>query len=113
MLNTENKNFLVVNAFAVRPFGGNPAGIFPHAEGLSDEEMQLIARQLNLVETVFVFRGTEPNVDRHLRYFTPLKELPIAGHPTSRHGSHWCMKAKCYPPNAQLIPRRHNPDSRI
>jgi trans-2,3-dihydro-3-hydroxyanthranilate isomerase len=82
MLSSENRNFLVVNAFADRSFGGNPAGIFPHAEGLADEEMQLIARQLNLVETVFVFRGTEPNVDRHLRYFTPLKELPIAGHPT-------------------------------
>jgi trans-2,3-dihydro-3-hydroxyanthranilate isomerase len=39
MLRAENRNFLVVNAFADKPFGGNPAGIFPHAEGLSDEEM--------------------------------------------------------------------------
>ena len=82
MLSSENRNFLVVNAFADRSVGGNPAGIFPHAEGLADEEMQLIARQLYLVETVFVFRCAEPNVDRHLRYFNPLKELPIAGHPT-------------------------------
>jgi trans-2,3-dihydro-3-hydroxyanthranilate isomerase len=82
MLNTENRKFLVVNAFADKPFGGNPAGVFPNADGLSDNEMQLIARQLNLVETVFVFPSNESDVDYCLRYFTPLKELPIAGHPT-------------------------------
>lgn len=78
----DNRDYLVVNAFANEPFGGNPAGVFPAAEGLTDLEMQRIARQLNLVETVFVFPADEPDVDRHLRYFTPLKELPVAGHPT-------------------------------
>ena len=78
----DNRDYLVVNAFANESFGGNPAGIFPVAEGLSDWEMQKIARQLNLVETAFVFSSREPGVDRHLRYFTPLKELPVTGHPT-------------------------------
>lgn len=82
MINTANNRFLVVNAFAEDRFGGNPAGVFTKAEGLTDEEMQLIARQLNLVETVFVFKEDHPGIDRRLRYFTPNKELPIAGHPT-------------------------------
>lgn len=82
MIDFDNRDYLVVNAFAVEPFGGNPAGVFPEAEGLSEPEMQRIARQLNLVETVFVFPDPEPGVDRRLRYFTPAQELPIAGHPT-------------------------------
>lgn len=75
-------DFYVVNAFAGEPFKGNPAGVFPDATGLSDRQMQDIARQLNLVETVFVFGSETEDVDVKLRYFTPLKELPIAGHPT-------------------------------
>ena len=74
--------FFVVNAFADKPFGGNPAGVFPKADGLTDEQMQAIAKQLNLVETVFVLKSNAPDVDFQLRYFTPHKELPIAGHPT-------------------------------
>lgn len=82
MNNQDNRKYLVVNAFAEESFGGNPAGVFPTADGLSDEDMRNIARQLNLVETVFVFSSEEPGVNRHLRYFTPTKELPVAGHPT-------------------------------
>lgn len=72
--------FYVVNAFANHPFGGNPAGVFPVAKGLTEELMQSIAKQLNLVESVFVLPSTE--ADFELRYFTPHNELPIAGHPT-------------------------------
>jgi len=72
--------FYVVNAFASNPFGGNPAGVFPFAKGLTEKLMQSISKQLNLVETVFVLPSTE--ADFELRYFTPHKELPIAGHPT-------------------------------
>ncbi|MBL7663308.1 PhzF family phenazine biosynthesis protein [bacterium] len=74
--------FYVVNAFANQPFYGNPAGVFPSAKGLSDEQMQAIAKQLNLVETVFVLPATEQGIDFQLRYFTPHQELPLAGHPT-------------------------------
>lgn len=76
------RKFYVVNSFAVKPFGGNPAGVFPNANGLDEETMQAIARQLNLVETVFIFPSPHEQVDFELRYFTPKKELPIAGHPT-------------------------------
>jgi trans-2,3-dihydro-3-hydroxyanthranilate isomerase len=72
----------VFNAFSVGPFSGNPAGIVFNGGDLSPELMQAIARQFNLVETVFV---TELNVKEstaRLRYFTPAEEVPIAGHPT-------------------------------
>jgi trans-2,3-dihydro-3-hydroxyanthranilate isomerase len=76
-----NKDFLVVNAFAKEPYGGNPAGVFFRADGLNDAAMQNIARQLNLVETVFVL-PPEGDADFRLRYFTPLGEIPVAGHPS-------------------------------
>jgi trans-2,3-dihydro-3-hydroxyanthranilate isomerase len=78
---TQEKQFLVVNAFAESPYGGNPAAVFTQAEGLTDGIMQAFARQLNLVESVFIFPG-EGKADFRLRYFTPMTELPVAGHPT-------------------------------
>lgn len=59
---------------------GNPAAVFCDATGLSDTQMQAIAKQLNLVETVFVLPAED--ADFRFRYFTPNKEVPIAGHPT-------------------------------
>lgn len=76
----KNRNFLVVNAFADGAFGGNPAGVFPDAQGLDDVTMQAYAKQLNLVETVFLTKSAE--ADYRLRYFTPNGEVPIAGHPS-------------------------------
>jgi trans-2,3-dihydro-3-hydroxyanthranilate isomerase len=72
--------FHVVNSFSNTKFAGNPAGVVI-VEDFSDVKlMQHIARQLNLVETVFIKRISDYNFD--IRYFTPSKELPIAGHPT-------------------------------
>lgn len=76
------REFYVVNSFAEEDFGGNPAGVFIDADGLKQEMMQKIARQMNLVESAFVFRSTDNDHDFYFRYFTPLKELPITGHPT-------------------------------
>jgi trans-2,3-dihydro-3-hydroxyanthranilate isomerase len=70
-----------VNAFANGPFGGNPAAIFPNAVGIDDGTMLAYAKQLNLIETVFVLPG-KGDVDFQLRYFTPGAEIPVAGHPT-------------------------------
>ena len=78
----KTKEFVVLNAFALKPFGGNPAAVFPDARGIPEEQLQPIARQLNLIETVFAYPAPKPGVHYRLRYFTPLKELPIAGHPT-------------------------------
>jgi trans-2,3-dihydro-3-hydroxyanthranilate isomerase len=77
----QNRQFVVVNAFANGPFGGNPAAVFTDASGLEDATMQAFARQLNLVETVFILPG-ESNTDFRLRYFTPDSEIPVAGHPS-------------------------------
>lgn len=72
--------FKIVNVFAESHFGGNPLAVFPRAEGLDDTDMQQIARQFNLSETVFAFPGTQ-QAAADLRIFTPGYELPLAGHP--------------------------------
>ena len=77
----QNRQFVVVNAFANGPFGGNPAAVFTNAGGLESGTMQAFARQLNLVETVFILPG-EGEIDFRLRYFTPDAEIPVAGHPS-------------------------------
>lgn len=71
--------FFLVNVFAETHFGGNPLAVFPNAQGLSDDEMQLIAAQFNLSETVFAMPSE--NAAATLRIFTPSYELPLAGHP--------------------------------
>ncbi|MCZ2111261.1 MAG: PhzF family phenazine biosynthesis protein, partial [Dehalococcoidia bacterium] len=70
----------IVDAFTTRPFSGNPCGVVTRAEGLTDTQMQNIARELNLSETAFVFPSGV--ADFRVRFFTPLKEIPLAGHPT-------------------------------
>lgn len=74
-------NFIQLDVFTDRAFCGNPLAVFPEANGISDEQMQQIAREMNLSETVFVLPSDKENVLRHLRIFTPSSELPFAGHP--------------------------------
>jgi len=74
--------FLTADVFTDRPFGGNPLAVFPDARGLTTEQMQQTARELNLSETVFVLPPDDPGHTRKLRIFTPGTELPFAGHPT-------------------------------
>ena len=76
-----NYNFIQLDVFTDRAFCGNPLAVFPEAEGLSDERMQQIAREMNLSETVFVLPSEKEAVLRRLRIFTPSSELPFAGHP--------------------------------
>src|SRR6478672_9715431 len=49
-------NFIQLDVFTTEPFAGNPLAVFPEAEGLSDEQMMRIAREMNLSETVFVLK---------------------------------------------------------
>ena len=74
--------FIQADVFTEVIFGGNPVAVFTDAEGLSDDEMQKIAREMNLSETAYVFPATAPNADYYVRFFTPYTELPFAGHPT-------------------------------
>src|SRR5437868_1396588 len=76
-----NYRFLQLDVFTDNPFAGNPLAVFPEAEGLSDELMLKIAREMNLSETVFVLKPESDEVLRRLRIFTPTREIPFAGHP--------------------------------
>src|SRR5258708_7165646 len=74
-------NFFQLDVFTDQPFSGNPLAVFPKAEGITDEQMQQIAREMNLSETVFVLPSENEEALRRLRIFTPTSELPFAGHP--------------------------------
>lgn len=74
-------DFLTLDVFTDRRFGGNPLAVFPDAEHIPPELMQPIAREFNLSETVFILPA-EDKGDFRLRIFTPFAELPFAGHPT-------------------------------
>ncbi|TNG94425.1 PhzF family phenazine biosynthesis protein [Pasteurellaceae bacterium USgator11] len=74
--------YQLVNVFAEQHFGGNPLAVFPQADGLNEQQMQRIARQFNLSETVFVQRSDRQSAVRKLKIFTPEYEMPFAGHPT-------------------------------
>ena len=73
--------FITLDVFTDQPFGGNPLAVFPDAAGIDDAQMQAIAREFNLSETVFILPGTD-GADATLRIFTPTFEMPFAGHPT-------------------------------
>ncbi|MDQ4123291.1 MAG: PhzF family phenazine biosynthesis protein [Acidobacteriota bacterium] len=73
--------FYQLDVFTEQRFAGNALAVFPDGAGISDEEMQQIAREMNLSETVFVLPSDEPEALKRLRIFTPTKELPLAGHP--------------------------------
>jgi PhzF family phenazine biosynthesis protein len=76
------RRFSHVDVFGSGPCSGNPVAVVLDAEGLSEEEMQRFARWTNLSETTFVLPPTDPAADYRLRIFTPVLELPFAGHPT-------------------------------
>ena len=74
--------FYTADVFSQAIFGGNPLAVLPQASGLNTQQMQKIAREFNLSETVFILPPETSNGTRHLRIFTPTQELPFAGHPT-------------------------------
>lgn len=74
--------FYTADVFTNRLFGGNPLAVFPDGRGLTAQQMQKVAAELNLSETAFVLPPTTPQETRRLRIFTPKAELPFAGHPT-------------------------------
>lgn len=83
----EKYRFIQLDVFTDTPFAGNPLAVFPEAEGITDDQMMKIAREMNLSETVFVLPANPkttkdgPDVLRRLRIFTPTREIPFAGHP--------------------------------
>jgi trans-2,3-dihydro-3-hydroxyanthranilate isomerase len=77
--------FVQLDVFTQKPLAGNPLAVFPDARGLSDGEMQALAREMNLSETTFILprdAATESRDGKKVRIFTVEAELPFAGHPT-------------------------------
>ena len=81
----ETYEFVQLDVFTRKLLTGNPLAIFADARGLSAEQMQALAREMNLSETTFIL-PREPQVEakegKRVRIFTVAEELPFAGHPT-------------------------------
>ena len=75
-------DFFVYDVFTDRAFSGNPLAVVMGADDLSGSQMQRIARQFNLSETIFVMQPADPAHRAQVRIFLPLAEIPFAGHPT-------------------------------
>jgi PhzF family phenazine biosynthesis protein len=74
--------FRQVDVFTATPYAGNPVAVVLDGDGLTTEEMQTFASWTNLSETTFVLPPTDAGADYRVRIFTPVLELPFAGHPT-------------------------------
>jgi trans-2,3-dihydro-3-hydroxyanthranilate isomerase len=81
--------FVQVDVFTDRVFGGNPLAVVFEAPGLSDGEMQAVAKEMNLSETTFILPPTRGDCAARVRIFTPARELQFAGHPTI--GTAWVL----------------------
>jgi PhzF family phenazine biosynthesis protein len=110
--------FSQVDVFTTTPYGGNPVAVVLDGAGLSTEEMQRFARWTNLSETTFVLPATVEDADYRVRIFTPVLELPFAGHPTLGTCHAWLEASAGAEPTdtivqecaAGLVPVRRTPD---
>src|SRR4051812_27874113 len=98
------RRFRQVDVFAAEPFGGNPLAVVLDGEGLETGEMQRIADWTNLSETTFVLAPTRAEADYRVRIFTPVAELPFAGHPTLGTCHAW-LEAGGAPRGAESVVR--------
>src|SRR5688500_8682354 len=73
--------FVTVDVFTDRRFGGNPLAVFPESRGITDCEMQSIAAEMNLSETTFVLPPEDAANSAKVRIFNRTAEMPFAGHP--------------------------------
>jgi trans-2,3-dihydro-3-hydroxyanthranilate isomerase len=97
---TRRTRFVTVDVFTDVRFGGNPLAVFPDASGLSDREMQALAREFNLSETTFVLPPTDPRNTARVRIFDRTAEMPFAGHPNV--GTGWVLAREGRAPDGRL-----------
>ena len=105
--------YFTCDVFTDTRFCGNQLAVLPHAGGLSDSEMQTIAREFNFSDTAFVF-PPEEGYTRKVRIFTPTTEVPFAGHPnigtafvlaeTGELGGKEVLESICFEEKAGLVP---------
>lgn len=74
--------YLHYDVFTARIFGGNQLAVFLDGRGLGDDQMQAMAKEMNFSESTFVLPAEDDETDVRVRIFTPVTELPMAGHPT-------------------------------
>lgn len=74
-------DYFIADVFTSTLFNGAQITVFPKADGLNAPAMQLIARELNMSETVFIFHRDNGSTHRRMRVFSPLQEIDFAGHP--------------------------------
>lgn len=73
--------YYIADVFTNKAFNGAQIAVFPKADGLNADKMQLLARELNLSESIFIFHRLNGNQSRRMRIFSALKEIDFAGHP--------------------------------
>ena len=86
--------FSVVDVFTTRRYAGNPLAIVEGADDLSDAQMQTIAREFNLSETIFIQKPARKRHAARVRIFLPAREIPFAGHPTIGCAIHLALAAR-------------------
>jgi PhzF family phenazine biosynthesis protein len=94
--------FRQVDVFTTTPYRGNPVAVVLDGAGLTTEQMQRFAHWTNLSETTFVLPATAPEADYRVRIFTPVEELPFAGHPTLGTCHAW-LSAGGSPERAEVV----------
>jgi PhzF family phenazine biosynthesis protein len=108
--------FRQVDVFTTEPYRGNPVAVVLDGEGLTDAQMQRFAHWTNLSETTFVLPATVADAHYRVRIFTPMAELPFAGHPTLGTCHAWRSSVESAPETvvqecaAGLIKVRQTPD---
>jgi len=97
------RSFRQVDVFTTEPYRGNPVAVVHDAEGISDEQMQRFAHWTNLSETTFVLSPTAAGADYRVRIFTPVAELPFAGHPTLGTCHAWLEAGGAAQSDAEIV----------
>jgi len=97
------RGFRQVDVFTTNPYFGNPVAVVLDAVGLEDEQMQRFAAWTNLSETTFILPPTQPRADYRVRIFTPVQELPFAGHPTLGTCHAWLATEPPRPVNEPIV----------
>src|SRR6187399_469289 len=89
-----NLPFYIVDVFTEKKYAGNQLAVFLEAEGLSDEQMQKIAREINFAESTFITKLSAESNAAEIRIFTPEYEMKFAGHPII--GTSWVLMNKIF-----------------
>jgi PhzF family phenazine biosynthesis protein len=97
------RSYNVIDVFTSTPYLGNPVAVVHDGEGLSSEQMQRFASWMNLSETTFLLPPSTPDADYRVRIFTPVLELPFAGHPTLGTCHAWLAMQEDRPRDGAIV----------